>query len=178
MTMLADPNCDEETKSYIRERIRAAKALQEAVANRQNTIRNIAQAIIDAQPDVFEKRTMEALRPLTMQQVADVVGVHGTTVSRTVRDKYMSTPFGTVEMRRFFAGGLATESGETVTNTSVQHMVRDLIAAEDPRNPLSDDRIAAILTEKGIKIARRTVAKYRIAQNIPGAIERRAASTA
>ena len=178
MTMLADPNCDEETKSYIRERIRAAKALQEAVANRQNTIRNIAQAIIDAQPDVFEKRTMEALRPLTMQQVADVVGVHGTTVSRTVRDKYMSTPFGTVEMRRFFAGGLATESGETVTNTSVQHMVRDLIAAEDPRNPLSDDRIAAILTEKGIKIARRTVAKYRIAQNIPGAIERRAAATA
>ena len=177
MTMLADPNCDEDTKSYIRERIRAAKALQEAVANRQNTIRNIAPAIIDAQPDVFEKRTMDALRPLTMQQVADVVGVHGTTVSRTVRDKYIRTPFGTVEMRRFFAGGLATESGETVTNTSVQHMVRDLIATEDPRNPLSDDRIAAILTEKGIKIARRTVAKYRIAQNIPGAIERRAAAT-
>ena len=177
LSMLADPDCDEETKSYIRERIRAAKALQEAVANRQNTIRNIAQAIIDAQPDVFEKRTMDALRPLTMQQVADVVGVHGTTVSRTVRDKYIRTPFGTVEMRRFFAGGLATESGETVTNTSVQHMVRDLIAAEDPRNPLSDDRIAAILTDKGIKIARRTVAKYRIAQNIPGAIERRAAAT-
>ena len=181
LSMLADPDCDEETKSYIRERIRAAKALQEAlqeaVANRQNTIRNIAQAIIDAQPDVFEKRTMDALRPLTMQQVADVVGVHGTTVSRTVRDKYIRTPFGTVEMRRFFAGGLATESGETVTNTSVQHMVRDMIAAEDPRNPLSDDRIAAILTDKGIKIARRTVAKYRIAQNIPGAIERRAAAT-
>ena len=171
--MLSDPACTAETKSYIRERIRAAEALREAVANRQNTIRNIAQAIIDAQPDVFEKRTMDALKPLTMQQVADVVGVHGTTVSRTVRNKYMSTPFGTVELRRFFTGGLATESGETVTNTSVQRMIRDMIAAEDAKNPLSDDRIAALLKVKGVKIARRTVAKYRIAQNIPGAIERR-----
>ena len=171
--MLADPQCSAETKAYIRERIRAAEALREAVANRQDTIRGIAQAIIDAQPDVFAQRTMNALKPLTMQQVADVVGVHGTTVSRTVRNKYMRTPFGTVELRRFFTGGLATESGEAVSNTSVQLQIRDLIAAEDTTSPLSDDRIAAILKAKGITIARRTVAKYRIELGIPGAIERR-----
>ena len=171
--MLADPDCNAETKAYIRERIRAAEALREAVANRQDTIRDIAQAIIDAQPDVFAQRTMNALRPLTMQQVADVVGVHGTTVSRTVRNKYMRAPFGTVELRKFFTGGLATESGETVSNTSVQRQIRELIAAEDATSPLSDDRIAAILKAKGITIARRTVAKYRIELGIPGAIERR-----
>ena len=116
---------------------------------------------------------MSALRPLTMQQVADVVGVHGTTVSRTVRNKYMRTPFGTIELRKFFTGGLATESGEAISNTSVQQQIRDLIAAEDANNPLSDDRIAGILKAKGITIARRTVAKYRIELGIPGAIERR-----
>ncbi len=173
LDMLADPACDAETKSYIRERIRAADALRMAVANRQNTIRDIAQAIIEAQPDVFEKRTMDALRPLTMQQVADAVGVHGTTVSRTVRNKYMATPFGVVEMRRFFTSGIATESGEAVSNTSVQHAIRDMIAQEDAASPLSDDRIAAMLKARGISIARRTVAKYRAAIGIPGATDRR-----
>jgi RNA polymerase sigma-54 factor len=171
--MLSDPNVDRKTKSYIRERIASAKAIIEAVERRQETIRSIAQAIIDAQPDVFAQRTMNALRPLTMQQVVDVVGVHGTTVSRTVRNKYMRAPFGTVELRKFFTGGLATESGETVSNTSVQRQIRELIAAEDATSPLSDDRIAAILKAKGITIARLTVAKYRIELGIPGAIERR-----
>lgn len=171
--MLADPGCGAETKAYIRERIRAAEALKEAVANRQDTIRGIAQAIIDSQPDVFAQGSMAAIRPLTMQQVADVVGVHGTTVSRTVRNKYMRAPFGTVELRKFFTGGLSTESGEAVSNTSVQQQIRDLIKAEDAASPLSDGRMAAILKSKGISIARRTVAKYRIELGIPGAIERR-----
>ena len=173
LDMLADPGCSAETKAYIRERIRAAEALRKAVADRQDTLRGIAQTIVDAQPDVFAQRTMSALKPLTMQQVADVVGVHGTTVSRTVRNKYMRTPFGTVELRKFFTGGLATESGEAVSNASVRRQIRDLIAAEDATSPLSDDRIAAILKAKGIAIARRTVAKYRVEFGIPGAIERR-----
>ena len=175
LEMLEDPSCTPEVRSYIRERIRAAEALRDAVANRQDTIRKIAQAIIDFQPGVFGQRTMKALRPLTMQQVADQVGVHGTTVSRTVRNKYMATPFGLVEMRKFFAGGLATESGESVSNTSVQQMIKDLIAGEDGANPFSDDRIASILKGKGITIARRTVAKYRGMLGIPGATERRRA---
>ena len=150
-----------------------AVGLVVAVADRQDTLRGIAQTIVDAQPDVFAQWTMSALKPLTMQQVADVVGVHGTTVSRTVRNKYMRTPFGAVELRKFFTSGLATESGETVSNTSVQRQIRELIAAEDATSPLSDDRIAAILKAKGIAIARRTVAKYRVEFGIPGAIERR-----
>ena len=175
LDMLADPRCSPETRAYIDERIRAARALGDSLANRQDTIRNIAQAIIDAQPDVFRQGTMDALKPLTMQQVAERVGVHGTTVSRTVRAKYMATPFGLVEMRRFFTGGLATETGDAVSNTSVQRMIRAMIAAEDAAAPLSDDRIATLLKAQGIAIARRTVAKYRGQLGIPGATERRQA---
>ena len=116
---------------------------------------------------------MKALKPLTMQQVADVVGVVGTTVSRTVRDKYMATPFGVVELRRFFTSGLATEGGEAVSNTAVKSRIKEIIAAEDRQHPLSDEQIGGILKGEGVNISRRTVAKYRIAIGILGAIERR-----
>lgn len=172
--MLNDPSSSVEVKSYIRERIRAAEALRDAVKKRQETIRLIAQAIIDAQPDFFTQG-MKSLKPLTMQQIADVVGVVGTTVSRTVRDKYMSTPFGVVEMRRFFTSGLSTDAGEAVSNTAVKSRIKDIIAAENREHPLSDEQIGGILKGEGVKISRRTVAKYRIALGIPGAIERRIA---
>ena len=172
LAMLNDPNVPEEAKSYIRDKIRAAEALIEGVDRRQDTIRSIAQEIIDAQPDFFRKGP-SALRPLTMQTVADKVGVHGTTVSRTVRDKYMTTPFGTMELRRFFTSGIATESGEQMSNTAVQDRLKALVDAEDKAHPLSDERLAAMLKAEGIDIARRTVAKYRNALKIPGATERR-----
>ena len=108
-----------------------------------------------------------------MQAVADKVGVHGTTVSRTVRNKYMTTPFGTVELRRFFTSGIATESGEQMSNTAVQDRLKALVAAEDRSQPLSDEKLAAMLKAEGIDIARRTVAKYRKALKIPGTTERR-----
>jgi RNA polymerase sigma-54 factor len=108
-----------------------------------------------------------------MQVVADKVKVHSATVSRTVRDKYMTTPFGTVELRRFFTSGVATESGEQMSNTAVQQMLKALVDAEDRSHPLSDERLAAILKAKGVDIARRTVAKYRKALKIPSTSERR-----
>ena len=172
LKMLDDPNTPEEARAYVRERIRAAEALIEAVERRQDTIRSIAQEIIDAQPDFFEKG-FSALRPLTMQAVADKVGVHGTTVSRTVHDKYMTTPFGTVELRRFFTSGLATEAGGQMSNVAVQDRLKALVDAEDKAHPLSDDRLAALLKAEGIEIARRTVAKYRKALKIPGTSERK-----
>ena len=172
LKMLDDPNTSEEARAYVRERVRAAEALIEAVERRQDTIRNIAQEIIDAQPDFFEKG-FSALRPLTMQTVADKVGVHGTTVSRTVHDKYMTTPFGTVELRRFFTSGLATEAGGQMSNVAVQDRLKALVDAEDKAHPLSDDRLAALLKAEGIEIARRTVAKYRKALKIPGTSERK-----
>lgn len=174
LKMLEDPSVTPEAKSYIRERIRAAQSLQESVKRRQQTIHDIAQAIVDAQPDFF-KKGMSALRPLTMQQVADKVGVVGTTVSRTVRDKYMATPFGVVEMRKFFtSGGAKTEEGETMSNASVMARIKEIIDGEDSSNPYSDDQITERLYAGGVKIARRTVAKYRKAMNIPGKTERAA----
>ena len=172
IAMLGDPEVSDEAKSYVREKIRAAEALIESVERRQDTIRAIAQEIIDAQPGFFEKG-FSALRPLVMQVVADKVKVHSATVSRTVRDKYMTTPFGTVELRRFFTSGVATESGEQMSNTAVQQMLKALVDAEDRSHPLSDERLAAILKAKGVDIARRTVAKYRKALKIPGTSERR-----
>ena len=173
-TMLADPSVSAEVKSYIRERIRAAEGLRESVKKRQQTIHDIAQAIVDAQPDFFV-RGMGALRPLTMQQVADQVGVVGTTVSRTVRDKYMSTPFGVIEMRKFFtSGGAKTEGGETMSNASVKERIKTIIDSEDPSNPFSDDQITERLNAAGVNISRRTVAKYRMAMKIPGKAERAA----
>ena len=172
LAILNDPNAPDDAKTYVRERIRAAETLIEAVERRQDTIRRIAQEIVDAQPDFFEKG-FSALKPLTMLTVADKVGVHGTTVSRTVRDKYMTTPFGTVELRRFFASGIASEGGEQVSNAAVQDRIKALVDAEDKSKPLSDDRLAAMLKAEGIDIARRTVAKYRMALKIPGTSGRR-----
>ena len=174
--MAADPSCPAETRTYLREHIRAALALNEALENRQETIRKISQAILNAQSDVFNSGDLSALKPLTMQEIADKTGVHATTVSRTVRDKYLATPFGTFELRRFFTAGLATETGETVSNTSVQEKLRTLIEQEDRAHPLSDDRLTALLNRQGISIKRRTVAKYRTALTIPAAQQRRITS--
>ena len=172
--MLADPSVAADVKSYIRERIRAAEGLRESVKKRQQTIHDIAQAIVDAQPDFFVKG-MSALRPLTMQQVAEQVGVVGTTVSRTVRDKYMSTPFGVIEMRKFFtSGGAKTEDGETMSNATVKARIKAIIDSEDSSNPFSDDQITDLLKADGVNISRRTVAKYRGAMKIPGKAERAA----
>ena len=172
--MLADPSVTAEVKSYIRERIRAAEGLRESVKKRQQTIHDIAQAIVDAQPDFFVKG-MSALKPLTMQQVADRVGVVGTTVSRTVRDKYMATPFGVIEMRKFFtSGGAKTEDGETMSNATIKARIKAIIDSEDSSNPFSDDQITDLLKADGVNISRRTVAKYRGAMKIPGKTERAA----
>ena len=174
IAMLENPDTPQEVRAYIRERVNAAEALVEAVERRQDTIQSIAQAIVDAQTDFFE-RGPEALKPLTMQQVADKVGVHGTTVSRTVRDKYATTPFGTRVLRSFFTGGVATDSGDAVSTTSVQSRLKAIIEAENRSKPLSDEKIAAALKAEGIEIARRTVAKYREALGIPGAAARKEA---
>lgn len=174
MKMLEDPKCAPEAKAYIRERRRAAEALKEALERRQDTIASIAQTIVDAQPDFFVKG-LDGLRPLTMEQVAERTGVHNTTVSRTVNGKYMATPFGVVELRRFFTAGMKKSSGEMVSNVAIQNEIRRLIEGEDGNAPLADEKIAELLKEKGFVIARRTVAKYRKILKLPGAGERRRA---
>ncbi len=102
-----------------------------------------------------------------MSTVADAVGVHETTVSRTVNQKYMRTPVGTYELKYFFTPGISTQNGETVSNESVKEIIKTMVADENPKKPLSDNAIMKSLEEQGIKVARRTVAKYRIILKIP-----------
>ncbi|MGN0853758.1 MAG: RNA polymerase factor sigma-54 [Kiritimatiellia bacterium] len=172
LKILEDPSSSPEVKSYIREKIRAADALKESLVRRQTTIKNIAEAIVAAQPDFFVQGK-DALRPLTMQQIADKTGVHNTTVSRTVKNKYVSTPQGVVCLGDFFTTGVATESGAMVSNVSVQNKLRLLIEQEDKTQPYSDEKLVELLKGQGIVIARRTVSKYRQAMGIKGTNDRR-----
>ncbi len=154
-----------EVKNYIREKIRAGKFLIKSLHQRQTTIGNIAREIVKRQRDFMDKG-VACLRPLTMVQIAEVVGVHETTVSRAVSGKYMQTPQGIFEMKYFFTAGLQTDSGGGVSNTSVKDMIADIFKAENTGKPLSDQEVVKMLKEKGIVIARRTVAKYRTELNI------------
>jgi len=154
-----------EVKDYIRDKIRSGKFLIRSIHQRQQTISNIAQQIVARQRDFLEHGPSH-LKPMTMAEVADVVGVHETTVSRAVSGKYMATPQGTFEMKYFFTPGYQTATGESLSNTSVKEAILDLVKREDGNEPLSDSEIVEILSERGIPIARRTVAKYRTELNI------------
>ena len=154
-----------DAKEYIRDKIRAGKFLIKSIHQRQQTIYNIAKVIVERQRE-FLDNGISHLRPLTMAQVAEVVGVHETTVSRAVANKYMQTPQGLYEMKFFFTPGFETASGTSLSNTSVKEQISQLVQHEDQTKPLSDQEIVALLKEKGIPIARRTVAKYRNELNI------------
>ena len=154
-----------EVKNYIREKITAGKFLIKSIHQRQQTIANIAKVIVDRQREFLDKGIAH-LKPLTMAEVARVVGVHETTVSRAVANKYIQTPQGLFEMKYFFTPGFTTASGSTLSNTSVKDQLAQLVAQENPNQPLSDLELAALLEAKGIPIARRTIAKYRGELNI------------
>lgn len=154
-----------EVRNYIREKIRAGKFLIKSLHQRQQTILNIAREIVSRQREFMEKG-VALLKPLTMVQVAEIVGVHETTVSRAVSGKYMQTPQGVFEMKYFFTAGIQTASGDGMSNTSVKDMIAEIFKREDPGKPLSDQEVVRMLKEKGIVIARRTVAKYRTELNI------------
>ncbi len=149
-----------EVRDYIRDKIKAGKFLIRSIHQRQQTIEGIAKEIVKRQEDFFEHGSSR-LHPMNMAQIADVVEVHETTVSRAVSGKYMKTPWGVFEMKYFFTTGYQTESGETMSNTSVKKALAAIVADEDHKKPLSDAALVKKLEEKGLKIARRTVAKYR-----------------
>ena len=163
--LMAQSGNSAEVLNYIREKIRAGKFLIKSLHQRQQTILNIGLEIVKRQREFMDKG-VAFLKPLTMVQVAEAVGVHETTVSRAVSGKYMQTPQGIFEMKYFFTAGIQTASGEGMSNTSVKDMIADMFRKEDPTKPLSDQEIVRMLQEKGIVIARRTVAKYRSELNI------------
>jgi RNA polymerase sigma-54 factor len=147
-------------RDYLRERIRSGKFLIDSIEQRQRTIERITREILTAQSEFFEAGVAR-LKPLTMTRIADIVGVHETTVSRAIANKYIRTPHGVFEFKYFFTPGYQSDGGSSVSNTSVKEMIADLVAAEDKGSPLSDQDLVGRLHGKGITIARRTVAKYR-----------------
>lgn len=158
--LMSKESSDGEIKDYIRDKIRSGKFLIRSIHQRQETISNIANEILKRQRDFMDKGP-QALKPMTMMQIAEVVGVHETTVSRAVSGKYIATPHGVFEMKYFFTPGYQTANGETLSNTSVKNTINDLVKSENPGAPVSDKEIAELLSKRGIPIARRTVAKYR-----------------
>lgn len=163
--LLAAARTSPEVRSYLREKIRSGRFLIRSLHQRQETIRRIAEEIVRRQKEFFD-HGVSHLKPMTLAEVADAVGLHETTVSRAVSGKYAQTPQGVIELKSLFTTGVSTDDGERLSCRSVKEMIAELVAHEDPHNPLSDDALVQALRERGIQIARRTVAKYRSELNI------------
>ncbi len=159
-TLMQDRETAGDVKQYIREKVRSSMFLIKSISQRQQTIYNIAHEIVRVQRD-FLDHGISCLRPLTMSEVAVVVGVHETTVSRAIAGKYMQTPRGTFEMKYFFTPGFKNAEGESVSNQAVKEVIAQLVAGENARRPLSDQAMVGALADAGFQVARRTVAKYR-----------------
>lgn len=166
--LIAQGKIPAKDKAYFAEKMRAGRFLINAIEQRQRTIEAIGHCIVSAQREFLE-RGAAFLRPMTMASVAAEVGVHETTVSRAVSGKYAETPHGVFELRSFFSAGLATADGDELANTGVREVLRKILESEPHRKPFSDVKLAAELAAHGIKIARRTVAKYRAIMNVPPA---------
>lgn len=169
---MLEANPDEATKEFIKRKIESARWLIESIEQRYNTLRRVAQTIVDQQTEFLDFGP-EHIRPLKMQDVADVVGVHVTTVSRAVDDKYIATPRGIFPLKRFFGGGTKTADGEDVAWENIRIKLKEIVDNEDKSDPLSDDALVNELAKNGIQLARRTVTKYRKAMNIPSSRQRR-----
>ncbi len=163
--LLNDPNTPKETRDYIKEKLHAGVFLINSIIQRQTTIRKIVNALVEYQEDYFTKGR-DSLKPLTMAQIADKVGIHETTVSRAVAGKYLRCKYGLIPIRNFFTSGYQTEDGQSVSKNVVMDVIKEMIDNEDPYKPLSDSTIVKELKEKGYNVARRTVAKYRDQMNI------------
>jgi RNA polymerase sigma-54 factor len=171
--LLEDPATPPDVRAYVQEKVRAGAFLIKSIYQRQKTIQRIATEIVALQTDFFD-HGVSHLRPMTMAQIAETVGVHETTVSRAVSGKFMKTPIGIFELKYFFTPGIKTADGTEVSNKAVRDMINSLVSGENPASPLSDQEIAEKLSAQGINIARRTVAKYRLILRIPPSHERRA----
>ncbi len=164
------------TRDYVREKMQAGKWLIDSIEQRRHTLLRIADEIATAQKEFFDEGVSH-LRPLMMQEVADRLGIHVSTVSRALAGKYVDTPQGVFPMKYFFSGGYSSSSSEeggAFSNKAVMNRIRELIGAEDKRSPLSDSEIVRRIKEEGIPIARRTVAKYRVKLDIPSSRQRKA----
>lgn len=172
LKMLRDAQLDRKTKDFVSNNLRSARWLLDAIEQRHHTLLRVINVVIEAQREFFDLGPQH-LKPLPMTTVADQLGIHVATVSRAVNEKYIQTPRGIFPLRMFFSGGTETQAGDAMSWAAVQAKLQEIIDGEDKSNPLSDDELVDKLKEKGIEIARRTVAKYRKQMNIPPARQRR-----
>jgi RNA polymerase sigma-54 factor len=162
----------DETRAYVRERFRSALWLIKSIDQRQKTIYKVATSIISFQRE-FLDHGIEHLRPLVLRDVANDIGMHESTVSRVVNNKYMHTPQGVFEMKYFFHSGIHNSYGESISSVTIKQRIRKIVESEDLSKPLSDSRIASQLEDAGLVLARRTIAKYREALKIPSSSDRK-----
>ena len=163
---------DKDSRDYLRQKLGAAQWLIDSINQRRSTLMKVGQEVVDHQSRFLDEGP-QAMEPLKMQQIADLVGVHVTTVSRAVDDKWIATPRGVLALRRFFGGGTTDAQGEGVSWDVIRVKMRKIIDQEDKQKPLSDDAIVKALAEQGVQVARRTVTKYRKTMNIPSSRERK-----
>ena len=172
-SLLEKRETDKQTRAFIRQKVGSARWLIDAIGQRRDTLLRVSQAMVNYQTDFFEKG-QQALKPLKMQQIADMTGMHVTTISRACDEKWVSSPQGIFPLRRLFVGGLtAADSGETIANDVVRLKLQEIIDKEDKKSPLSDDAIVKMLESEGIQVARRTIVKYRQLLGIPSSRGRR-----
>jgi RNA polymerase sigma-54 factor len=170
--LLRSGKANEETREFIKRKLNAAQWLIDSIQQRRNTLTRVAQAIVDHQSKFLNKGP-EFIEPLKMQQIADKVGVHVTTVSRAVDDKWIQTPRGIFPLKRFFCGGTTSADGEEVAWDTVRLKLQEIVDHEDKQHPSSDEELVKELAKHGIKVARRTVTKYRKSMDIPSSRQRR-----
>jgi RNA polymerase sigma-54 factor len=161
-----------ETRAYVKDKFRSALWLIKSVDQRQKTIQKVANSIINFQRE-FLDHGIEYLRPLVLRDVANDIGMHESTVSRVVNNKYMHTPQGVFELKYFFHSGISSSYGDSVSSVTIKQRIRKIIENEDPRKPLSDSKIVSILQKEGLMLARRTIAKYREELKIPTSNQRK-----
>ena len=162
------------TRAYVKDKFRSALWLIKSVDQRQKTIHKVATSIINFQRD-FLDHGIEHLRPLVLRDVANDIGMHESTVSRVVNNKYVHTPQGVFELKYFFHSGIKSAYGESVSSVRIKQRIRKIIQREDPRRPLSDAKIVNVLQDDGVFLARRTIAKYREECRIPTSSRRKVA---
>lgn len=171
--MLSQASVTKETRNFIKEKMRSAVDLLRNIEHRRQTIYRVVESIVHRQRE-FLDHGVQSIKPMMLKDIAEDIGMHLSTVSRVVNRKYAHTPQGVIELRRFFTEGMLNEEGEEVSTRIIKLKIKKLIEEEDSHSPITDDQVVKILVRDGIKLSRRTVAKYRDQMSIPGSRERRA----
>jgi RNA polymerase sigma-54 factor len=170
--LLDQTDTSKETKDFIKDKVRSAVDLLRNIEHRRQTIYRVVECIVSRQRDFLDKG-VEYIKPMMLKDIAADIGMHLSTISRVVNRKYAHTPQGVIELRRFFSEGMLNEEGEEVSTRILKLRIKKMVEEEDTKKPLTDDQIARVLSNEGVKLSRRTVAKYRDQMSIPGSRERK-----